>query len=228
MSVNNIESSILDSLVNQYVDTTTETQNDATLMMDDFLNIFLTQLQYQDPLNPMEGTDMTAQIAQITMVEQQYNTTEALSTISQQLANQQSSQFLGYLGKAVMIDGSAITLKDGEVIGGNYIITDDASSVEIVIYDQDGNEINTLNPGELEAGEHKVEWNGMDYDGNLMDDDLFYYEITATDYSDNDVEVQTTYSGIVTGITYEDDQPCFITNEGTISIDSIIRVYEPE
>ncbi|MGD9157581.1 MAG: flagellar hook capping FlgD N-terminal domain-containing protein [Desulfobacteraceae bacterium] len=97
MGVSSVESSILESLANQYVDTTTteETENDSGLMMDDFLNIFLTQLQYQDPLNPMESTDMTAQMAQISMVEQQYNTVDVLNTISDQLGNQKESQYLG-------------------------------------------------------------------------------------------------------------------------------------
>lgn len=225
MSVSEIQSSILDSLVNQYVDssTTEVTESDSELMMDDFLNIFLTQLQYQDPLNPMDSTDMTTQMAQITMVEQQYNTVEALNTISDQLGSQQG-EYLGYLGKAVMIDGSAVTLKDGEVLGGNYILTDIAD-VEITIYDQDSVEVDTIYPGELEAGEYTVEWDGRDSDGNLLEDGVFYYEVTATDQDGEAVDVQTTYSGVVTGISLG-DEPYLLTDEGSISIDSVIRVYD--
>ncbi len=228
MTVSSIDSSILSSLVNQYVDTTeVTTENDAELMMDDFMSIFLTQLQYQDPLNPMENTDMTAQMAQISMVEQQYNTVETLEAISEQLGAQKESQYLGYLGKAVMIDGSAVTIKDGEVIGGNYIIDEDAS-VDITIYDQDGTKVRTMSAGEIEAGEHKVSWDGLDSEGNLMDDGLFYYEITASDADGDPVDVDTTYSGIINGVSFENDPPYLITDEGTISVDSVIRVYEPD
>lgn len=227
MTVSETQSSIMDSLMSQYVTTTEESENDSSLMMDDFLNIFLTQLQNQDPLNPMDSTDMTGQMAQISMVEQQYNTVEVLNTISEQLGSQKESQFLGYLGKAVMIDGSAVTLKNSEVIGGNYIISDTAD-VEISIYDQDGVKVRTLNPGELDSGEHKIEWDGRDDDGNTLEDGLFYYEISATDGDGDPVDVQTTYSGLIKGVSFEDDQPYLITDEGTISIDSLIRVYEPE
>ncbi len=224
MSVSEIQSSILDSLASQYVDTsTTEVTSDSELMMDDFLNIFLTQLQYQDPLNPMESTDMTAQMAQISMVEQQYNTVEVLNTISEQLGNQQG-EYLGYLGKAVMIDGSAVTLKNGEIVGGNYILTDTAD-VEITIYDQDSIEVDTIYVGELEAGEHTVKWDGHDGEGNLLEDGVFYYEVTAIDQDGASVDVQTTYSGIVTGISLG-DEPYLLTDEGSISIDSVIRVYD--
>ena len=225
MTVSEIQSNILEYLSNQYVDTTAteETDNDAGLMMDDFLNIFLTQLQYQDPLNPMDSTDMTTQMAQISMVEQQYNTVDVLNTISDQLGSQQG-QYLGYLGKAVMIDGSAVTLKNGEVVGGNYILPDTAD-VKITIYNKDSIEVNTIYPGELEVGEHKVEWDGHDSEGNLLEDGLFYYEITATDQDGNAVDVQTTYSGVVSGISLG-DEPYLITDEGSISIDSVIRVYD--
>ena len=226
MSVSEVQSGILDSLANQYVDpsSTKVTDNDADLMMDDFLNIFLTQLQYQDPLNPMDSTDMTTQMAQITMVEQQYNTVDTLNTISEQLGSQQQEQYLGYLGKAVMIDGSAVTLKEGEVVGGNYILADTAN-VQIKIFDQDNVQVDTISPGELEAGEHMVKWDGRDSEGNLLEDGVFYYEITATGRNGSDVNVQTTYSGVVTGVSLG-DEPYLITDEGSISADSVIRVYD--
>ncbi|MGD9157582.1 MAG: FlgD immunoglobulin-like domain containing protein [Desulfobacteraceae bacterium] len=126
-----------------------------------------------------------------------------------------------------MIDGSAVTLKSGEIIGGNYIITDTAD-VEITVYDQDGVEVRTLSPGELDSGEYKIDWDGKDSDGNTLEDGLFYYEISAVDEYGDSVEVQTTYSGLVNGISFEDSQPYLITDEGTISVDSVIRVYEPD
>ena len=71
-------------------------------------------------------------------------------------------------------------------------------------------------------------WDGLDSNGNLVEDGLYYYEITATDADGDPIDVQTNYSGIISGISFEDDPPYLITEEGTISVDSVIRVYEPD
>ena len=224
MTVESIESGILDSILSQYTTTSTEDTESETMMMEDFLSIFLTQLQYQDPLNPMESSDMTAQMAQITMVEQQYNTNEALETIAQTLNAQQNNQFLNYIGKEVMIEGNAATVKDGEVLGGVFY-TEEYADVEVVIYDTDGNEIKRIYLGELESGEHEIAWDGTDSDGEIVDDGAYVYDVIATNVLGNSATVQTTYSGVVTGITYDEDGTVYlVSGDWLIEPDAVLKI----
>ncbi len=59
--------------------TATETTSSSILGKDDFLKLLITQLQYQDPMNPLDGTEFAAQLAQFSSVEQLANLNETLS-----------------------------------------------------------------------------------------------------------------------------------------------------
>ncbi|MBN2122745.1 MAG: flagellar hook assembly protein FlgD [Deltaproteobacteria bacterium] len=222
-TVSSIESSILEALQSTYTTSTTTNEDSDSLLMDDFLTIFLAQLQYQDPLDPMESSDMTAQLAQISMVEQQVDTNEILETISGLLAEQQTGNLLGYIGKEITIEGNVMTLQEGEILGGTYYL-EEASDVEIVIYDSSGNEVSRLYPGELDEGEHEVEWDGRDSHGNAVEDGAYVYEVLATNSAGEDTAVQTTYTGIVTGVSYANDKRYLMVGDGLIDPDTVLMV----
>jgi flagellar basal-body rod modification protein FlgD len=226
MTVTNVDSSILDAITSAYT-TSTETEEDSDgLLMEDFLTIFLAQLQNQDPLNPMDSTDMTAQMAQITTVEQLYNCNTNLAEISQKLDNQQESDLLDYIGKEITVEGSAMTVDDDGILGGTFYI-DEAADVEVIIYDTDGNEIKQIDLGDLESGEHEVGWDGTDAYGNTVENGAYVYEVLATDINGDYIAVQTTYSGVVTGVTYSDDTAYLVIGDGYIDPESVIEVRDP-
>ena len=224
MTVESIQSSVLENLTSQYTTTVTEEESDS-MGQDAFLKIFLTQLEYQDPLSPMEGTEMTSQLAQFSSLEQQTNTNDLLEEISLKLDTQSENRFLDYVGKEVMILSDAMTIEEGELSGASFAIEEDAN-VEVAIYDSNGSEINRLSLGWLEAGYHDVDWDGKDSAGNLMEDGKYSFEVIATDDSGEEVTAQTAYSGRVTGITYEWDTPYLLIGEGLVDPEAVVRVLE--
>ncbi|GAV26163.1 hypothetical protein ciss_20960 [Carboxydothermus islandicus] len=88
------------------------TQTKLTLDKDAFLKIFLAQLQYQDPLNPADGTEFIAELAQFGMLEQLTNLTEALTRL---LQFEQKAQAAALIGKTVKIATADKTLVEGVV-----------------------------------------------------------------------------------------------------------------
>ena len=80
------------------VGNTSKTPQNASLGQEDFMKILLTQLQFQDPMKPMDNQQFMAQMAQFTSLEmtrQQNDKTDSL------LAIQSSTQALSLIGKAV-------------------------------------------------------------------------------------------------------------------------------
>lgn len=81
----------------------------ASLNMQDFLKVLLTQLTYQDPLKPMDNEQFMAQIAQFTSLQQ---TQQTNANLQQLLTNQASLQSVGLIGRTV-----SLTTASGPVIG---------------------------------------------------------------------------------------------------------------
>lgn len=227
MTVSSVSNSVLEALGSQY-STTEETQESGdSLYMDDFLTIFLAQLQYQDPLDPMEGTEMTSQLSQITTVEQLYNANEKLDTLAQQLQSLCSTELLQCIGKDILVEGDEITVQDGEMLGGISFSLEEAAEVEIAIYDSEGNEVRQIQYGSAEAGSHQVEWDGTDDQGIAVSEGSYTYEVVASDDSGEDVSVQTQSRLRVTGITYESGIPYFLAGELRFLPSSIVTIYDP-
>lgn len=226
MAVESVQSSVLETLTSQYTTTTTEEETDS-MGKEDFLKIFLAQLEYQDPLNPTEGTEMTSQLAQFSSLEQQTNTNDLLEEISLKLDTQSENRFLDYVGKEVMILSDAMTIEEGECSRASFA-TEEYADVEVVIYDSNGNEVSRLSLGGMEAGYHDVDWDGKDNAGNTMEDGKYSFEVIATDDAGEDVAVHTAYSGRVTGVTYEWDTPYLLIGEGLVDPDAVVRVLESD
>ena len=79
-----------------------------------FLSILTTQIQNQDPLNPMESAQYTEQLVQYSSVEQQIKTNDQLGDLLSVMAATTASGYVSYLGTNVTAAGNTTSLKDGE------------------------------------------------------------------------------------------------------------------
>jgi flagellar basal-body rod modification protein FlgD len=174
---------------------------------DEFLKLFIAQIQYQDPLNPLDSAEFTAQLAQFSSVEQLYGMNSKLGNIEETMNNQSEQRDnLGYIGKTVKADDNTMNVDNGTVQSGSYTI-DDSGYVTIDVYDSDGVVVRTFYKGWEDKGEHDVNWDGRDNSGAPAGDGSYTFEVTARDEDGFYVPSNTYISGEVTGITYQDGQP---------------------
>lgn len=200
--------------------------NSTTLNQEDFLNLLITQLQNQDPLNPLDSTEYTAQLAQFTSLEELYAVNENLLTIQEILSSQSEETLLELIGKTVKADDNTILVSDGSALSGAYTL-DEAADVTISIYDSSGSEIRTLYSYGQDAGEHDIDWDGRDDNGEQVSDGTYYYEVSAVDENGDSIDVNTYICGEVTGITYEYGSPYLIVGDRLVSTDqSIVEITE--
>ncbi|MGD8386955.1 MAG: flagellar hook assembly protein FlgD [Desulfobacteraceae bacterium] len=223
--ITSIQSSII-AAVNGDTSSTDTTTAKSDLLMEDFLTILLAQYQYQDPLNPMEGSEMTSQLTQISSLEQQYNSNDLLETISSQLSEVQGSDLLGYLGKEVWLEGGIINIQGGNDPKGFYSL-EEQGDVEIVIYDREGGEIKRLYLNDVSSGKHDLEWDGTDSTGEKVEDGVYLFEVIATTEDGVSISTSSCGTGIVTGITYKDEEPCLMIGDLFLSPESVLRVCTP-
>ncbi len=226
MSIDSIQSgyNVLETLSNGYTPTTHEEED--SLGRDAFFEMLMAQLKYQDPLNPMEGTEMTAQLAQFSSLEQMFTMNENLEIIINKLGGSTDDAAMQYIGKQVASAGNTLTVKDNTMIGGAFMIEEPAE-ITVSIYDQ-SDMISSIYLGEKQAGTHGIPWDGRDYAGNHVADGTYTFDVKALDENGVYVPVQTTVTGTVSGVSYEYGSPYLIVEDTLVDPSTIIEVLQSE
>jgi len=149
------------------------------LNKNDFLTLLMTQMQNQDPLNPMDNTAFLSQLAQFSQLEQAYNLSQSVQDI---VASQNSSRDMmlaGLLGKTAKVDASTIYLKGQDNTSIKYDLVDSADKVTLKIYDADSNPVRTVSKEQQPSGQYTIEWDGKDDKGKNLPEGEYTVEITA-------------------------------------------------
>lgn len=205
---------------------TSKTQDNSVMGKDDFLTLLVAQLQHQDPLNPAESTEFTAQLAQFSSLEQLQNidaTLNGFEVYQSTLNNIQSSEFIG---KQVTASGSMFGVNNGQPDPIQFDLANDADSVYVQIYDNYGTFVTDIQAGARPAGEQQIAWDGLDSYGNGVSDGPYTFSVMAMN-TDGTVVSSTSYtSGIVTGIDYKTGGTNLLINDHQVPISSVIRIEE--
>lgn len=145
-------------------------------LQNTFMKLLVAQLQNQDPLNPMDNSQMTSQLAQINTVNgiQQLNTTMS-SMLTQTAATQASSM----IGRTVQVPSSALTLASGKANFG-VSVPNGADDVVVTITNAAGVAVRTVDLGQMAAGSGNYTWNGKDDKGNQLADGSYTIKVSAT------------------------------------------------
>ena len=192
----------------------------------DFLRLLVTQLQNQDPLNPADSSEFTAQLATFSSLEELQNINSKLSDVSTSQTISTNSQAVDYIGKRIQAIGNNIRVSDGQTTPIEFNLSEDAAGVYIKIYDQGGDFVTDLESGALSSGQQSIEWDGSDYNGNQVEDGSYQYQITAMDADGNATEVTSFTSGTVTGVYYKDGTAYLVTADQEIALGNVVQVYE--
>lgn len=151
-----ISSTTLSSLASS----TADAKQKAADTYNQFLILLTTQLQNQDPLDPMQSQEFTNQLVQFSQVEQAILGNEKLDNMLTQWNNNQIGQSLGYIGKDVYYKGEEIYHEGGDVKLG-YAIEGDSKQAKMRIVDENNQVIRTLSlPAGTTSG--NITWDGKD------------------------------------------------------------------
>jgi len=224
MNLERIDTEALNRLLSQYEDKIQDQKRRTQIGMNDFLNLLITQLKNQDPLNPMNGIEFTSQLAQFTELEQIFNLENRLSEIQTDLKIHKNANLINYIGKEIKVEDDSIEIRDGNVMN-SYFSIDRRADVTVHIFDPLGREVRRVHMGILDAGEHKVEWDGRDSEGRVLEDGVYSFGIEAYDETGELVDYRTMIQGMVKGISFNGESPFLILEEGKeINPDNIIEI----
>jgi flagellar basal-body rod modification protein FlgD len=217
-------SSVSESLGNitSYTDPMAQQKkNDEELGMQDFLTMLIAQLQHQDPMNPMESQDFTAQLTQFSQLEAQFDANEKLGSIADSLSNQTGKRAEDYLDKHITANVDTIDVTDSTANGGFYTL-EETADVKIRIYNQSGKEVKVINPGQKEAGSYPVKWDGTDSSGEKVSDGTYKFSVEALTESGY-APVNTSVSGIAQSVMYQGEKEYLVVKGVLVSPDSVVE-----
>lgn len=199
------------------------TQNDK-LGKDEFLTMLVAQLQYQDPMNPMDSTGFTAQLAQFSSLEQLESINATLETMTTYQASNDNAQAVQFIGKQVTAVGNMVELDNSGTATMSFDLAEDADAVYIKVYDEAGTFVGDFEVGSLVAGEQQVTWDGRDQNGQSLPEGLYQFDILAVDEEDAQVSATTYSTGVVTGVSYQNGEAYLQTENFLLPISSVVRV----
>ncbi len=198
---------------------------------EQFLKLLIAQLANQDPLSPMESQEFASQMAQFASLERLTSIDTRLSEsleaemMSTQAINNTMAASL--IGKQVVASGNGVVLQNG--IGNlHFSLAAPAKDVEITIYDEQGNTVQTIWRRKLNQGENVAVWNGTDLSGKSVGDGTYTYAIHAIDFEGNPVNTLQTTSGIITGVSYEGGVATLLSGDMSFQMGNVISIRQPE
>lgn len=198
-----------------------------TLDRDAFLQLLVTQLSNQDPLNPQDGHEFAAQLAQFSSVEQLTSIGETLAGQTQLLAGlsqglnassirqEELSALLtqradlasatGLIGQTIEAEGNHTVWNGTDRAPMGFELGGPSAHTTVTVRDENGRAVRTMELGHLGQGRHAPSWDGTGDDGRTLPPGTYTFDVIATDTDGDTVEATPFTQGRVDRITIEAD-----------------------
>ena len=207
------------------------TGSQQQLGRNDFLQLLVTKLRYQDPLNPASDEDFIAQLAQFSSLEQMEKIASGIESSTQwdflQMQSINNMMAANLIGKEVKADYRGLYLQSDGDVTINFSVDEYADQVRFIITNDAGETVANFTRDSLEPGSHSLDWDGRDTLGNRVPESFYAVEIVATDGSGQEFSPSMSMVGIVEAITYRDGGAFLRVNGSDIALGEISAVGEP-
>lgn len=170
--------------------------------LNKFLNLLVTQLKNQDPLDPIDSSEFTSQLVQFASVEQQIFQNSNLEKLLQLQETNQVANLVNLIGKTVEAEGRKMPLENGKG-EFTYTIPAGARKATITITNSSGLTVFTVD-ADTTAGKNTFSWNGNSTSGVQQSDGSYNVLVSGTDFQGNLMVIPHTVFGRITGVSIDD------------------------
>lgn len=192
--------------------------------------MLVTQLRFQDPLNPMEHTEFSAQLAQFSSLEQLQNIGGKLDNaleVDMMLARSiNNTMATTLIGKTVRALDSQVSFDGRNAVDISVELSGRASQVNLEIIDSEGKTVRTLTESNLDSGDQSIRWDGKDTRGRIVPAGDYYIRASGTAAGGSKVNVTPLALGRVDGVKFIDGNPVLIVNGREIPFGAVLSIAE--
>jgi len=198
------------------------TSSDASTIagnFNQFLTLLTTQLQNQNPLDPLDTNQFTQQLVQFASVEQQLKTNDQLGSLITASKASAAATASGLIGKTVTADGATTSLADGSATW-TLNPARAATKAVLTITDSKGNVVATQTKA-LAAGKQSFAWDGRASTGQLAAEGQYTLKVQALDATGAAVAVDTKITGAITSVDVTGAEPVLTIGDRTVALSSV-------
>jgi flagellar basal-body rod modification protein FlgD len=196
---------------------------------DEFMKLLTFQLQNQDPMNPMDQSKFTGELAQFSQLEQLSNLNKKFEENGKNQGIQDKFYAASFVGKKVVTTGSTMELKqsgdEGEVL---FKLDGQASKVLIRILDEKNNVSGEIWKEGLSQGAHQVTWDGVALDGSPAVKGKYTAQVKAWDENGQEIGTRTEATGIVQSVTFDSGEPLLTVNGQKVFLRDVASFHTAE
>lgn len=197
---------------------------------DEFLRLLVTQLGNQDPLNPLEGQEFAAQLAQFTSVEQLINIDETLSQQGEMNAllaqSMNNGVAAGLIGQTIESPGNQMNWDGENAPSGKFSLEGNAATVQVEVRDSTGFLVRTVDYGALGKGDQDFTWDGKDDAGNSVAEGVYTTTVVAQDTNGEAVASNSTIRGAVSRVTFSPEGVFLWIGQLSVNMSNVESVGE--
>lgn len=215
------------STVTATTDTTaaqTSMKKSLGMNKDDFMKLFIAQLQYQDPLKPQDASAMLDQLSQLSLVEQSYNNNTSLNNLLTAQNNSISLSAVSFIGGSVKAKGNAATYDGSSPTDLKFDLQSSAASAKITITDNSGRNVRTVTLGASRSGLNSYSWDGRDNSGSTLPAGSYKFAVSATSTGGGAVSTTTYTTGKIDGVNLSGTTPQLTIGATSIPLSDVISV----
>ena len=194
-----------------------------SLGQEDFLRLMTAQLQYQDPFNPTDNTQMVAQMTQMSSLSGITEMSSTLKTLAARLTGSGTSDAVSWIGKAVLTESATATADTTGNVTGAGELDKDATQVKVEIRDASGNLARAVSLGAQPAGLVDYQWDGKTDAGTAAGAGPYTISVAASDASGQVVKARNLAWAGVSSVMPNGGKPMLTLSDGQQVLADTVR-----
>ncbi len=222
-AINAVPTDLLQELNAATTRTAPKTSNES-ITQNEFLRLFVAQLQHQNPLSPLEPNELTAQLAQFSSLEQLTGINQRLDNLADVSQKSTDSGLLGLIGRAVTFDGRRLGLADGESVPVDYTLAEGAA-VTATVRNAEGELVRQIELGTQGVGPQRFAFDGKNDRGIALPDGVYTLELKAlAPGAKTPKTLELTTRALVDGVDLTVEPPVLLAGGVRLTLDQVRQV----
>jgi flagellar basal-body rod modification protein FlgD len=194
-----------------------------------FMKLLVTQMQYQDPLNPMDNAQVTSQLAQLSTVTGINNLNTTVQALNTSFQASQTLQAASMIGQGVVVPGNSMTLSTASngTTGAAFGVSlpQSVTNLTVTIQNSSGATVKTISEGAAGAGINSLTWDGTTDSGATAPNGQYTFKVSATSNGQTVTPTALTYGSVASVSTGASGVTLNVPNLGNVALSSVLQIF---